>query len=78
VVLASEKKTGSVLVDTSTVEKTALLTANVGVTYSGMGPDFRVLVNKGRKAGQQYWLQYKYARSSATRRNAHMRWRRKM
>ena len=24
-----------------------------------MGPDFRVLVRKGRKAAQKYWLQYK-------------------
>jgi 20S proteasome subunit alpha 2 len=58
VVVASEKKVPSPLVDASTVEKTAMLTANVGVTYSGMGPDFRVLVNKGRKAGQKYWLEY--------------------
>jgi len=58
VVLASEKKVPSPLVDATTVEKTAMLTANVGITYSGMGPDFRVLVNKGRKAGQKYWLEY--------------------
>jgi len=59
VVVASEKKVPSALVDGSSVEKTALLTSNVGVTYAGMGPDFRVLVNKGRKAGQAYWLEYK-------------------
>jgi 20S proteasome subunit alpha 2 len=58
VVIASEKKVPSPLVDASTVEKTAMLTANVGITYSGMGPDFRVLVDKGRKAGQKYWLEY--------------------
>ena len=58
VVIASEKKIPSPLVDASTVEKTAMLTANVGITYSGMGPDFRVLVDKGRKAGQKYWLEY--------------------
>lgn len=57
-VIASEKKVPSPLVDASTVEKTAMLTANVGITYSGMGPDFRVLVDKGRKAGQKYWLEY--------------------
>lgn len=59
VVIASEKKIPSVLVDASTVEKTAMLSSNIGVTYSGMGPDFRVLVNKGRKAAQTYFLQYK-------------------
>ena len=58
VVIASEKKVPSPLVDAATVEKTAMLTANIGITYSGMGPDFRVLVNKGRKAGQKYWLEY--------------------
>jgi len=59
VVIASEKKVASVLVDNSTVEKTSLLTDSIGVTYSGMGPDFRVLVRKGRKQAQAYFLQYK-------------------
>ncbi len=31
---------------------------NIGVTYAGMGPDFRVLVRRGRKATQDYFLQY--------------------
>jgi len=59
VVIASEKKVPSILVDPSTVEKIGMLSSNVGVTYSGMGPDFRVLLNKGRKAAQQYYLTYK-------------------
>lgn len=29
-----------------------------GVVYSGMGPDFRVLVRKGQKKAQAYALQY--------------------
>lgn len=29
-----------------------------GVVYSGMGPDFRVLVRKGQKKAQEYFLQY--------------------
>jgi 20S proteasome alpha/beta subunit len=29
-----------------------------GVVYSGMGPDFRVLVRKGQKKAQTYYLQY--------------------
>lgn len=29
------------------------------MTYSGMGPDFRVLTKKGRKQAQQYYLTYK-------------------
>ena len=30
--------------DESTVQKMSLLTPNIGMTYSGMGPDSRVLV----------------------------------
>ena len=29
-----------------------------GVVYSGMGPDFRVLVRKGQKKAQSYYLRY--------------------
>ena len=59
VVIASEKKIPSILVDPATVDKTGMLSSNVGVTYRGMGPDFRVLLNKGRKAAQSYYLVYK-------------------
>jgi len=59
VVIASEKKIPSVLVDETTMEKTCQLSPNIGVTYSGMGADFRVLVAKGRKSAQTYYLQYK-------------------
>ena len=41
--------------------KLGLLSDNVGMAYSGMGPDSRVLLRKGRKVGQQYWMQYKDA-----------------
>lgn len=54
VVIATEKKSASSLVDDSTVEKVAMVCANIGMVYSGMGPDFRVLVAKARKAAQQY------------------------
>ncbi len=46
------------LIDETSVEKISILSSNVGVTYSGMGPDFRVLTRRGRKAAQQYYLQY--------------------
>ena len=58
VVLATEKKLPSILVDESTVQKISLVTPNMGVTYSGMGPDSRVLVRKARKSGQVYYRQY--------------------
>ena len=58
VVLATEKKLPSLLVDEGTVQKISLLTPNIGLTYSGMGPDSRVLVRKARKSGQVYYRQY--------------------
>jgi 20S proteasome subunit alpha 2 len=52
VVVATEKKLRSTLVDESTVQKISLLTPNIGVAYSGMGPDSRILVRKARKQSQ--------------------------
>lgn len=52
VVIATEKKLRSTLVDESTVKKISLLTPNIGVAYSGMGPDSRILVRKARKQAQ--------------------------
>merc|ERR1712086_591649 len=59
VVVATEKKMPTPLIDETSVEKTANLTENVGVVYSGLAPDFRVLVKKGRKAAQAYYKTYK-------------------
>lgn len=58
VVLATEKKLPSILVDDSTVRKISLVTPSIGMTYAGMGPDSRVLVRKARKCGQVYYRQY--------------------
>jgi Proteasome subunit len=44
----------SILVDESTVQKISLLTPNIGVVYSGMGPDSRVLI---RKVHNHEWVQ---------------------
>ncbi|KAG1469922.1 hypothetical protein G6F56_002978 [Rhizopus delemar] len=54
IVIATEKKSASSLVDDSTVQKIEMICANIGMVYSGMGPDFRVLVSKARKAAQAY------------------------
>jgi 20S proteasome subunit alpha 2 len=40
------------------IEKVALICPNIGMVYSGMGPDFRVLVAKARKSAQAYWKIY--------------------
>lgn len=41
VVLATEKKQKSILYDDSTIHKVELITKNIGMVYSGMGPDYR-------------------------------------
>merc|ERR1711934_42557 len=59
VVIAAEKKMPNTLIDESTVEKSSLLSENVGVGYAGLAPDCRVLVRKGRKKALQYFQTYK-------------------
>ena len=49
----------SVLIDETSMQKILILTDNIAIVYSGMGPDFRVLVRKGRKAAQQYFRVYR-------------------
>jgi len=58
VVIATEKKLPSMLVDESTVQKITILSPNIGMVYSGMGPDYRVLVRKARKTAQAYFRLY--------------------
>ncbi|XP_019710858.1 proteasome subunit alpha type-2 isoform X2 [Elaeis guineensis] len=60
VVIATEKKLPSILVDETSVQKIQLMTTNIGVVSSGMGSDFRVLVKKGRQQAQQYYRLYKF------------------
>ena len=54
-VLATEKKMPSILVDEQSLHKVVKLNDKIGMVYSGMGPDSRVLMNKGRKLAQQYF-----------------------
>ncbi|KAK3293475.1 nucleophile aminohydrolase [Chaetomium fimeti] len=49
IVLATEKKSSSPLADPSSLAKISLITPNIGMVYSGMGPDYRVLVDRARK-----------------------------
>ncbi|WVW82813.1 hypothetical protein I302_104825 [Kwoniella bestiolae CBS 10118] len=58
IVLATEKKSPSLLIDPSALEKVAPICPNIGFVYSGMGPDFRILVAKARKIAQAYWKVY--------------------
>ncbi|EJT69324.1 proteasome subunit alpha type-2 [Gaeumannomyces tritici R3-111a-1] len=49
IVLATEKKSSSPLADPSSLSKISLITPNIGMVYAGMGPDYRVLVDRARK-----------------------------
>lgn len=40
------------------VDKVAVVCPNIGIVYSGMGPDFRVLIARARKSAQAYWKIY--------------------
>lgn len=55
----TEKKSQSSLVEQDTIDKVSCVTPSIGMVYSGIGPDFRVLVDKARKlAHSNYKLIY--------------------
>lgn len=58
VVIATEKKLPSVLVDTENVHKLEHITPTTGFGYAGVGPDYRVLVKRARKSAQSYVRTY--------------------
>ncbi len=74
VVLATEKKSKSLLHDDRTIHKVEPICKSMGLVYSGMGPDYRyrwsifivifylclyrLLVQKARKLAQEYMLVY--------------------
>ncbi|KAL2117137.1 hypothetical protein VTJ04DRAFT_9305 [Mycothermus thermophilus] len=49
IVLATEKKSSTPLADPSSLSKISLITPNIGMVYAGMGPDYRVLVDRARR-----------------------------
>ncbi|RHY17425.1 hypothetical protein DYB30_004413 [Aphanomyces astaci] len=59
VVIVTEKKLPTILVDEKAYKKIETLHSSAGVIYSGLGPDYRVLVRKARKKAQAYFLKYK-------------------
>lgn len=54
IVLGSEKKALTPLMDMTSVQKVYIIDDHVGMTYSGLGPDSRVLVSEARKICQYY------------------------
>jgi 20S proteasome subunit alpha 2 len=59
VVIMTEKKLFSVLVDDKEVSKISTITPSTGSVFSGLGPDSRVLVRKARKQTQAYFRMYR-------------------
>ena len=58
VVLATEKKNKSILFEDHSTYKIEQITDNIGMVYSGMGPDYRLLIRRARKMAQDYYLMY--------------------
>ncbi|XP_077970708.1 proteasome subunit alpha type-2-like [Styela clava] len=58
VVIATEKKQKSILYDEGSIHKVEAVTKHIGMVYSGMGPDYRVLVKKARKLAEAYNVTY--------------------
>lgn len=57
VVLATEKKLTSPLAEKDINTKISRITPDIGMVYAGMGPDFRVLVDKARKLAHTNYKQ---------------------
>lgn len=58
VVLATEKKHKSILYEDHATYKIEKVTDHIGMVYSGMGPDYRLLVRRARKMALDYQLMY--------------------
>ncbi|KAK2941877.1 putative Proteasome subunit alpha type-2 [Blattamonas nauphoetae] len=57
VVLAAAKKLAP-LVDETSIERISNITHNVGAVFSGLSPDFRVILKKARKNAEKYRLKF--------------------
>ncbi len=66
VVIATEKKIPTPLVEADSVLKISPICESIGLVYSGMGPDARVLLDKARKLVQEYKKVYMEEPSVAT------------
>ena len=58
VVLASEKKLSSIMVDEDSFHKIELLGVAKGIAFAGLSADFRALLLKGRKEYQKFIARY--------------------
>lgn len=58
VIIAAEKKLSSILVDEESTHKVEKLCDYMGMTYSGLGSDYRAVLLKSRKDIQKYHAVY--------------------
>ena len=58
IVIAAEKKLPTILIDETSIHKVDNLCEYLGVTYSGIGPDFNTVLMKSRKDVQKYHAKY--------------------
>ena len=58
VVIATDKKVSSPLIDVDNVGKISEIDKGMGFVYSGLGPDARVVVRDARKKAKSYALMY--------------------
>lgn len=59
VVIATEKKIASPLVEEHSIRKVELITSEIGCCFAGMPADFRVILKKSRKIAQVYFNTYR-------------------
>ncbi|GMH79123.1 hypothetical protein TrLO_g13575 [Triparma laevis f. longispina] len=58
VVIATDKKVSSTLIDVDAVQKIQSISPSSGFVYSGLGPDYRVLTRSARKNASAYERTY--------------------
>ena len=59
VVIVTDKKVQSTLIDTTATSKIESITPEAGMVFSGVGPDYRVVVKRARKKSQAYYRMYR-------------------
>jgi len=59
VVIATEKKFQTSLVDETTVKKVESISSSIGSVYAGMPPDYRQILKRARKQSQAYVNMYR-------------------
>ncbi|OII72630.1 proteasome subunit Alpha type 2 [Cryptosporidium andersoni] len=58
VVIASEKKVSTALIEQNSIRKIEYITKGIGCCFAGMPADFRVILKRSRKVAQRYFATY--------------------